>query len=472
MPQPASIAVPSVRWIIRRGLLALVLTLTAALSAGASDAADKVDNLDTALNAHAQSILRYLRDHNCRNVGILKFRIKKGDQPVSFRVGPLNDNLAERLETALILANKQPAPIGIIHDASHIAASRNLPQYDKPAGQRALFEQEYPLAWGDTLVHPDQFLTGIVRVRPDLKSATVVVEAFGPQSPKQDRVLEFQFQTDRSLLADLNESFQVKSRQLKKHSRDIDLDEDAAQDAADRDKPANNTSSSDEKLLDYQICYDNVVQAVTADPTSPGELRLAEPTEGQVVTILFRSLAHERIGLVLMVNEKSTLYEQQGQPASCLAWVLEPGRQYMIKGYQQDNQTFKPFRVLSAAESAAAPYNENTGLIQFHLFRSGAPGGSMSITGKDATSKDDTTGQSMNISLRGLSRSALVNSGHTRSLAALQQAYGVHARSSRHNRGLIDVDPNLSQGAIQNDEVKNPVYIQSIVVRYFKPNRN
>ncbi|HKI18387.1 MAG TPA: hypothetical protein VKA15_10925, partial [Isosphaeraceae bacterium] len=62
MPQPASIAVPSVRWIIRRGLLALVLTLTAALSAGASDAADKVDNLDTALNAHAQSILRYLRD--------------------------------------------------------------------------------------------------------------------------------------------------------------------------------------------------------------------------------------------------------------------------------------------------------------------------------------------------------------------------------------------------------------------------
>jgi len=251
MTQPASIPDPSLRWIVRRGLLALILTLTAALSAGASDAADKVDNLDTALNAHAQSILRYLRDHHCRNVGILKFRVKKGEQPVSFRVGLLNDNLAERLETALILANTQQPPIGIIHDASHTAASRNLLQYDKPAGQHALFEQEYPLAWGNTLVHPDQFLTGIVRVRSDMKSVTVVVEAFGPKSPKQDKVLEFPVATDRSLLADLNECFHVKSRQLKKHSRDIDLDEDAAQDAAERDKPANNTSSSDEKLLAY-----------------------------------------------------------------------------------------------------------------------------------------------------------------------------------------------------------------------------
>jgi len=190
------------------------------------------------------------------------------------------------------------------------------------------------------------------------------------------------------------------------------------------------------------------------------------------VTILVRSLAQERIGLVLMVNGTSTLYEQQGEPSKCLAWVLDPGRQYMIKGYQQDNQTFKPFRVLSSADSAAAPYNKNTGLIQFHLFRSGAPGGAKSITGKDASSKDDTTGQSMNISLRGLSRASLVKSGHTRSLAALQQAYGVHSRSSRHNRGLIDVDSNLSEGAIQNDEVKNPVYIQSIAVRYYKPKGN
>jgi hypothetical protein len=312
-------------------------------------------------------------------------------------------------------------------------------------------------------------LTGIVRVRPDLKSVTVVVEAFGLKSSKQDKVLEFPVKTDRSLLADLNESFLMKSSVLKKHTRAIELDEEAADDAADRDKPANSTSTDEEKLLDYEIRYDNVAQAVTIDPKYPGELRVAEPNESQVVTFLVRSLAQERIGLVLMVNEKSTLYEQQGPPSNCLAWVLDPARRYMIKGYQQDNQTFKPFRVLSAAESAATAYNENSGLIQFHLFRSGAPGGSQSITERDGSSHDDTTGQSMNISLRGLSRSALEKSGQTRSLEAIQQAFGVRAGSSRRTRGLIVDDSNVAEGAIQNDEVKNPVHIQTIVVRYYRP---
>ena len=68
-----------------------------------------------------------------------------------------------------------------------------------------------------------------------MKSATVVIEAFGPNSPKQDKVLTFQVDTDRSLLTDLNESFQVKSRQLKRRTRSIELDEDAVADAAEKD---------------------------------------------------------------------------------------------------------------------------------------------------------------------------------------------------------------------------------------------
>ena len=49
--------------------------------------------------------------------GVLKFRVKKGEEPVSDRVGTLNLDLAARLEiSVLVLATDIKAPVGIIHD--------------------------------------------------------------------------------------------------------------------------------------------------------------------------------------------------------------------------------------------------------------------------------------------------------------------------------------------------------------------
>ncbi len=39
----------------------------------------------------------------------------------------------------------------------------------------------------------------------------------------------------------------------------------------------------------------------------------------------------------------------------------------------------------------------------------------------------------------------------------------------KKTRGLVVESANAVAGAIQNDEVKNPVFVQSIVVRYYKP---
>ena len=444
------------------------------------------DHLDAALKKHAPEVMKYLSEHHCKNVGILKFRVKKGNQPVSFKVGPLNDNVVQRLEIALIDEDSSERPIGIIRDANRVATSRKLPRYDKSAGQSALFDQKYPLYWGNTMVHPDLFLTGIVTVPPDLKSATVTIEAFGPTSPKQDKVVTFTVKPiDRSLLADLNEGFQIASRQLKRRTRNIDLDEDAVEDAADNDKSTgagqasttqdssnqdSGSKDSAEKLLEYEIRYDGKAQPVTPDPSSPGELHVREPNENEVVTIFLRSLATEKIGLVLMVNGKSTLYEQEDDPDKCLAWVLSPGHEYSIQGYQQDNQTRKPFRVLSDADSAAAVYSANTGLIKFHIFRSGGESEAKTIAGNDLGPTDDPSTQAKNISLRGLSHAALVKSGHTRSLADLKKEIRKQiGKTTRRGRGLIAADANAVAGAIQNDELKNPVFVQSIVVRYYKP---
>ncbi|HMF37942.1 MAG TPA: hypothetical protein VKF17_14950, partial [Isosphaeraceae bacterium] len=276
---------PIARRSFHRGVAPLLVLAVAALAGAPA----RADNLDAGLLKNGPEVIRYLHDHHCRNVGILKFRVHKAGHPVSFTVGPINDNIVERLENALIVANSTASPIGIIQDASLAAASSKLPRYDNPAGQRALFGRQYPLAWGNSLVTPDLMLTGVVSVRADLKTATVLIEAFGPQSAKQEKVVAFKVDTDRSLLADLNESFQVKSRQIKAKGkrRSIELDEDAVADAADDNaKPKGQTTSepsstgttsaatvgsqsSEDHLLDYEIRYDGQPQQVTSDPNSP-----------------------------------------------------------------------------------------------------------------------------------------------------------------------------------------------------------
>src|SRR5262249_33165971 len=100
----------------------------------------RADNLDAALLTHAPKVMQYLRDHQCTNVGVFKFRVQKGNQPASLKVGPLNANFAVRLENALIHVNDAKNPIGIIHDADKVAAERKLPSYAKEEGRRRLFD--------------------------------------------------------------------------------------------------------------------------------------------------------------------------------------------------------------------------------------------------------------------------------------------------------------------------------------------
>src|SRR5262249_22818055 len=141
----------------------------------------RAETLDGALLRLAPRVMRYLKDHGHQNVGVLKFRIKKDAEPASDQVGPLNLNLATRLEIALVLADDLEKPVGIIHDASAVAATIPGANHLTQPGRHALFTARYPLAWGDQQVEPDSFLTGDVTVSPDLRALTVSVLAFARQ---------------------------------------------------------------------------------------------------------------------------------------------------------------------------------------------------------------------------------------------------------------------------------------------------
>ena len=449
---------------------AALAALALAATAGSPSAA-RADNLDVALLKHAPEVMDYLRGQHCRNVGVLKFRVRKAGHQASFKTGPINDNIVERLENALIAVEPTDSPIGVVRDASGHAEARKLAKYDTPAGQKALFAIDYPMAWGDAKVRPDLMLTGVIEVAADLKSVTVRIEGFGPDSPKQDRVVTFPVATDRSLLTDLNESFKVAGRSLKRKTRAIELDEEAIADAADAAPDPNATATTtglaglkakSQDLLYYEVRYDGQPQPIGPDPSNPGEFLVAEPREGQAVSFVIRSQATDRIGLVLMVDGKSTLYEETGDPAHCKAWVLDPGKTFGIEGFQMDNNTRKPFRVLSDQETAALTYGPNTGLIQFHIMQQGSKNDVV-----DPKRDDDPTAKAMNISLRGLPRSHAAKPRTLREVKAEIKAHA-HVPGRIKTRGEI-VGGDAVAGTIENDEVLNQVLVQSIAVRYYKP---
>src|SRR5262249_16245285 len=137
------------------------------------------DELEKALLKQGSDLVSALQKRGYQNVGVLKFRVKKGDQPASDRVGTLNMRLADKLELALIVATKVAKPgepqFGIIHSASKTAASIPGASHLTAEGRQKLFDAEYPLAWGATKVTPDAFLTGSAVISSDLKTMTIPI---------------------------------------------------------------------------------------------------------------------------------------------------------------------------------------------------------------------------------------------------------------------------------------------------------
>ena len=129
----------------------------------------------------APRVIRYLKGHDYKNVGVLKFRVKKGDEAATDSAGPLNTNLARRLEVALVLANPNDADkqVAIIRDASKVASNLRGANHLTKEGRIVLFEGKYALPWGDQEVRADAFLTGVVALSVDGQKASVGILAFG-----------------------------------------------------------------------------------------------------------------------------------------------------------------------------------------------------------------------------------------------------------------------------------------------------
>ena len=337
----------------------------------------RADHIDDQLLADAPKIVKYLKDHDVHTVGVVKFGVKKGDQPASYNAGTLNMKMALKLEHALVMANDSKQPIAILQDVT-TEGSRSRGNLRKPQGRRALLDQVYPVAWGNDKKKPDMLLTGEVQLSKDMKTLAIAIRAFDHKKPDrlEDVMRLTGIKTDRDILASAGQSFVV-ARKLKRG-----MDDSAAEDAANRDQNSkDNPLQSPDDPIKFEVIYDGSPVTLEPDESSPGELKAKrsktsqDAKEGQKVNFKITNTGKEKIGVVLAINARNTLFQEdltQKAPGECSKWILDPGETYSIDGFymSQDGKSVFPFRVLSDDESAKvemAP--EHKGVFFLYVFR-------------------------------------------------------------------------------------------------------
>lgn len=358
---------------IPRRFLAALLTLVVLAGSEAARAAEPATDLDQQLLAQSSGVLQALRDRGYKNVGVLKFRIKKGQAPVSDSVGTMNMFLADRLEVALVLANPNAADrqLGIIRNASAVAARIPGASHVSAAGRTKLFTGEYPLAWGDQKVAADAFLTGVVQIDETLDKGVMGLLVFDQKSEKLEQlVAPFEIRTNAQHMAELGESFATRGAfdHGTPQMTQTAIVEEAAKVKGDREAHPLLSPTAPAGL---EIRYDD--RPVPLD-FRDGKAFVAEPEEGQVVTLVLKRKATDKLryGIVLKVNGENTLYRERRRDSDCSRWILEPASPpIVVRGYQVDDATAQQFRVASQAESKANEmnYGADVGMIQMTVFR-------------------------------------------------------------------------------------------------------
>ncbi len=453
------------------GIVRIFVAAVVCLAVASSEAAD---DLEKQLLKQSRPMMDAIRAKGYRNIGVLKFRIKNGDAPATDRLGMLNTRLARKLELALILANKVNDPVGIIKDASSTAATIPGASHLTAEGRAKLFTTEYPLAWGTTKVVPDALLTGAAAISTDLQTMTVGVMSFDAKTLELQPLATFDVQLDLEDLLDSGESFTVRgvfdnaSLQLTQEERKEKASSEART-ASVATKTETETAKTPTVAKVHPLSPQNADAPVTLEIRYDGQPQtiefrggaafVAEPRENQRVTLVVRRKGNSdrRLGIVIKVNGENTLYGQKDPDPQCSSWIMAPGlKEIQIVGYQIDENTLKPFRVLSQQESKAKEidYGEFVGSISISVFPEQTvapkPAADLALTDE---------GEDFSILTKGsLPSSTPSNPGALRQQLAQNTTRGLIADG-------VAVDRKVTTTSFQKDSIP----IMSASVKYYNP---
>lgn len=354
----------------------ITLFLLGIIGLGLAPAARAQDSvsLERSLVRAAPSVLKHCQDAGYQNVGVLKFLVHKaGVDKLSDSAGTLNRTIARQLEMGMILSNNAAKPIGIIDNASDVAAKTPGANHLTKEGRLKLFEPTYPLAWGKDQVKADAFITGMVSVSADLKNLTIKLFAFDAKNNKLDPVgKDLTALNDPRKLSEMGESFStrgafddgtVENKDTAK--KETEVIEKAAQ---VKENAAPNPAKDDKAPIKLTVLYDG--KPIPFE-LKDGKAFIPEPNEGQKVAFQMQQGAKAKMACVLKVNGENTLFRQKLPDLQCRKWILEGGSNVQVNGFQLDNDTSETFKVLSKAESKAREidYGNDVGTITLTVFQ-------------------------------------------------------------------------------------------------------
>jgi hypothetical protein len=476
-----------------RYIRTLGLVLAAGLAWSAFAGRAEAGSLDKALLDRSGDIVAYLKQKKINNVGVLPFRVKLGERQALFAGGPLATNLPRRVENALIMTMDpdEGLAVGVIRDAAATAGKGGVDSYrTKERAFRKLFALDYPLAWGDRTVKPDAFLTGEVHnAGADRGKTKVVVNLITPASWRTDRVVPaktwtFEARTDTMLAADLGYNFSLSPLVLKRGSllgrRDqLVVEQVTREDEAGDRKPTQ--SQTQQHTPDniagfsFELHYGGVRQKLTPMSESQGAKAPVytappAPVGSPISMYLTRTDGEDRkLGLLVLVNGKSTLDLEDAEPISCRKWIYDvktKGRRDRWDGFYQSGEGGKlsvlPFKALTAEESEAKAHElgGRAGWIDVFVFAS-----------KEGSPAVDEDEKELLITTRGMPRAKAAPRTLKELRAALLNANNLKQRERlvvRREGGLILHEMEaVEAGTFSTDELPHPVVLGHLSVRYY-----
>ncbi|HVK12188.1 MAG TPA: hypothetical protein VM597_25775 [Gemmataceae bacterium] len=455
------------------------------------------DALDTAFLKAAPEIISALKDAKSENVGVLKFRIQKGDGPASDSVGELNMGLADRLEAALILALPENEKFGILGRPSlTVLQEKNEAAGLKDADSRAAyFDGIYPLSWGDRhdakkkgWVKPSAFIAGTAVINKALTEVTVTLQSFGPDGTLKDLGKPITVPMSRRTLVEAGYSYVLTQKnapalfdgarggkaksegvsQFKPVDEEVSLKNavvinDAARPAAKA--PA--LASLDECPVKLKITYNGEEM-----PIEKGEVR--EPKEGDRIVFTLENTDPDPKALyavVLKVNGKNTIFSEDAEANYCLKWILEHGQKLEVKGFQVDSEHYNEFVVKSDKDSKAEAdvYGDLAGTVRMVVFRGEHVTEDPSILEKKDVPLNTMVMNAISRGARGLDPKAIPPG----SVAGLKGLLKNRQVQPEGQRGMIVKGDQVKKGNIEKIHFLTlpTVGVADITIRYYAPKK-
>ncbi len=436
------------------GLLALLALAGAPLAV-------RAESIERELYRQAPEMIKTLKARGYKNVGVLRFLVRKGDAKATTLAGTLNLDMANRVAIALILQNNGEPPLGILRDANAVAAKIPGASHLTREGRVKLFGGRYPLAWGAEQVAPDAFVTGIVKFSKDLTKMTVDFTIIDKDKGLiENAIKSIEGTTQPANLAEAGESFQLRGLFDRGALAKTDPTEVALAATKVKDKQVSfplDTLAAPPVTL--EILYDNEKVPLNIEA---GTARVKEPREGQKVAfVLARNTGVKgRYKMVLKVNGLNSVGKERLPDLQCRGWVLENDTDSIkVEGFQLDDKSAEQFTALSRAVSRDREvyYGNDVGTITLTVFA-------------EKQNKEPAPLETVQKSLEKENVLAVqlgaLPTGEAKTLDALQtRMRGVVSVS----RGLIEGGNRIPFDIKAVTFVPEPTPIMSVVISYYRP---